>query len=87
MRFLRMLTNSLLAGAFGSAYLTILVLQLNPEVPLVSSTTWAWFATFVMIYGVHFAVLFYVAMVAREFLTMNVMSPGWITWLMPAHSV
>jgi hypothetical protein len=79
MRFLRMLTNSLLAGAFGSAYLTILVLQLNPEVPLVSSTTWAWFATFVMIYGVHFAVLFYVAMVAREFLTMNVMSPGWIS--------
>ena len=79
MRFLRMLTNSLLAGAFGSAYLTILVLQLNPEVPLVSSTTWAWFATFVMLYGVHFAVLFYVAMVAREFLTMNVMSPGWIS--------
>ncbi len=79
MRFLRMLTNSLLAGAFGSAYLTILVLQLNPEVPLWSSTTWAWFATFVMIYGVHFAVLFYVAMVAREFLTMNVMSPGWIS--------
>lgn len=79
MRFLRMLTNSLLAGVFGSAYLTILVLQLNPEVPLASSTTWAWFATFVMIYGVHFAVLFYVAMVAREFLTMNVMSPGWIS--------
>lgn len=79
MRFLRMLTNSLLAGAFGSAYLTILVLQLNPEVPLLSSTTWAWFATFVMIYGVHFAVLFYVAMVGREFLTMNVMSPGWIS--------
>jgi hypothetical protein len=79
MRFLRMLTNSLLAGAFGSAYLTILVLQLNPEVPLLSSTTWAWFATFVMIYGVHFAVLFYVALVAREFLTMNVMSPGWIS--------
>ena len=36
MRFLRMLTNSLLAGALGAAYLTILVLQLNPQVPLVS---------------------------------------------------
>ena len=34
MRFLRLLTNSLLAGALGAAYLTILVLQLNPQVPL-----------------------------------------------------
>ena len=42
MRFLRMLTNSLLAGAFGAAYLTIIVLQLNPDVPLLSSTPWWW---------------------------------------------
>ena len=35
MRFLRLLTNSMLAGALGAAYLTILVLQLNPQVPLV----------------------------------------------------
>ena len=34
MRFLRMLTNSLLAGALGAAYLTVLVLQLNPQIPL-----------------------------------------------------
>ena len=34
MRFLRMLTNSLLAGALGAAFLTIVVLQLNPNVPL-----------------------------------------------------
>ena len=45
MRFLRMLTNSLLAGALGAAYLTVLVLQLNPQIPLVSATTWRWFAT------------------------------------------
>ena len=40
MRFLRMLTNSLLAGALGAAYLTVLVLQLNPQIPILSSTTW-----------------------------------------------
>ena len=40
MRFLRLLTNSLLAGALGAAYLTILVLHLNPEVPLVSPSVW-----------------------------------------------
>ena len=43
MRFLRMLTNSLLAGALGAAFLTIIVLQLNPSVPLLSATTWRLF--------------------------------------------
>ena len=36
MRFLRMLTNSLIAGALGAAFLTIIVVQLNPGVPLAS---------------------------------------------------
>ena len=79
MRFLRMLTNSLLAGAFGAAYLTIIVLQLNPDVPLLSATPWWWFLTFGMLYGVHFAVVFYVMLVAREFFTMTVLSPGWVS--------
>src|SRR5918992_429202 len=82
MRFLRMLTNSLLAGAFGAAYLTIIVLQLNPGVPLLSATPWWWFATFGMLYGVHLAVVLYVIIVAREFFTMDVLSPGWVgAWL------
>ena len=79
MRFLRMLTNSLLAGAFGAAYLTILVLQLNPDVPLLSATSAWWFVTLGMLYGVHLAVVFYVALVAREFFTMDILSPGWIS--------
>jgi len=74
-----MLTNSLLAGAFGAAYLTIIVLQLNPEVPLLSATPWWWFLTLGTLYGVHLAVLLYVVIVAREFFTMEVLSPGWIS--------
>jgi hypothetical protein len=79
MRFLRMLTNSLLAGAFGAAYLTIIVLQLNPEVPLLSATPWWWFLTMGTLYGLHLAVLLYVIIVAREFFTMDVLSPGWVS--------
>ena len=79
MRFLRMLTNSLLAGAFGAAYLTIIVLQLNPDVPLLSATPWWWFLTLGMLYGVHFAVAFYVIIVAREFFAMDPLSPGWVS--------
>lgn len=74
-----MLTNSLLAGAFGAAYLTIIVLQLNPEVPLLSATPWWWFLTLGTLYGVHLAVVLYVVIVAREFFTMDVLSPGWIS--------
>lgn len=79
MRFLRMLTNALLAGAFGAAYLTIIVLQLNPEVPLLSATPWWWFITVGMLYGVHFAVGFYVILVVREFIAMDPFSPGWVS--------
>lgn len=77
MRFLRMLTNSLLAGALGAAYLTVLVLQLNPQVPLASATTWRWFATLELLYGLHLAVTFYVVMMVREFFSLDVLSPGW----------
>jgi hypothetical protein len=77
MRFLRMLTNSLLAGALGAAYLTVLVLQLNPHIPLLSSTTWRWYLTLGMLYGVHLAVIFYVIIVVREFFALDVFSPGW----------
>jgi predicted AlkP superfamily phosphohydrolase/phosphomutase len=74
-----MLTNAVLAGALGAAYLTVLVLQLNPQIPLLSSTTWRWFLTLAMFYGVHLAVVFYVLMVAREFFSLDVLSPGWVS--------
>src|SRR4051794_19351823 len=62
MRYLRMLSNSLVAGALGAAYLTILLLQLNPQVPLASSTVWRWYATLGAFYGTQLAVVFYVVM-------------------------
>ena len=86
-----MLTNSLLAGALGAAYLAIIVLQLNPHVPLVSETTWRLLASLGIFYGVHLAVLFYLMMVGREVITANPMSPGWMSvrvlaWLSAASS-
>lgn len=74
-----MLTNTVLAGAFGAAYLTVLVLQLNPHMPIVSASTWRWFYTLCLFYGVHLAVLFYVIIVLREFFSVSVLSPGWVS--------
>jgi predicted AlkP superfamily phosphohydrolase/phosphomutase len=79
MRFLRMLTNSMLAGALGAAYLTILLLQLNPQVPLLSMSVLRWYATLGAFYGIHLALLFYVAMLLREFVSLDMFSPGWIS--------
>jgi hypothetical protein len=79
MRFLRLLTNSLLAGALGAAYLTILVLQLNPQVPLLSGTVWRWYLTLGAFYGIHLALLFYVTILLRELVSVDLFSPGWIS--------
>jgi hypothetical protein len=86
-----MLTNSLLAGALGAAFLTIIVLQLNPNVPLVSETTWRIFVAFGLFYGIHLAVLFYLLMVGREFIGFYAISPGWVSvrvlaWLTAASA-
>ena len=89
MRFLRMLTNALLAGALSTAYLTILVLQLNPHVPLVSATTLRWLLTLGAIYGLQLAFAFYLLLVVRELLGLGSLSPGWasvrvLAWLSAA---
>ena len=89
MRFLRMLTNALIAGALGAAFLTIIVLQLNPAVPLAAVTPWQWFVTLGLFYGVIIAAACYLMIVAREFFAMGAMSPGWasvrvLAWLSAA---
>ena len=86
-----MLTNSILAGALGAAYLTVLLLQLNPQIPIVSESALRWFATLALSYGLHLAVAFYLLMVAREFFSMSAMSPGWasvgiLAWLSAASA-
>jgi predicted AlkP superfamily phosphohydrolase/phosphomutase len=91
MRFFRMLTNSLIAGALGAAYLTIVVMQLNPHVPWLSETTWRLYAALGLFYGIHLAVIFYLLLVAREIVSMNALSPGWVSvrvlaWLAAASA-
>ena len=39
MRYLRMLTNAVLAGILAAVYLAILFLQLNPHLPLANVRT------------------------------------------------
>jgi len=86
MRYLRMLSNSLAGGAIGAAYFVVLVLQLNPELSLRPANLAPLYAALAVYYGVHLAAFFYVLIVLRQLVAVEVDSPRWIgfgllTWL------
>lgn len=79
MRYLRMLTNSAVIGLLGAAYLTVVVLQLNPHLPLTPRFAGSLFATLALFYGAHLSVLCYGLIVARQLVVAEVLSPGWVS--------
>jgi hypothetical protein len=79
MRFLRMLTNAAAAGAFGAALVTILVLQLNPHLPLDPAVVLPLFARLSAFYGINLAVLCYAVFVAWHAAAREPLSPGWLS--------
>ena len=79
MRYLRMLSNSVIAGGLASGYLTALVLQLNPAVPLEPATLTPLAITLGVAYGANLTVVFYALIVLRQILAVEVLSPGWLS--------
>lgn len=79
MRYLRMLSNSLVAAGLTSAYVLVLVLQLNPHLSLAPERLWPIASTIGLYYGIHFAVVFYVLLVGRQLLAEELFSPAWIS--------
>src|SRR6185503_12523241 len=79
MRYLRMLSNSVFAGLLASVYLTLLLLHLNPSVPLDARAVWPLFTVMTVSYGVHIAVVSYALYVLRQIAIVEPSSPGWIS--------
>jgi hypothetical protein len=79
MRYLRMFSNAVLAGAFGAAFVTILVLQLNPHLPLTPAVLLPLYGRLLMFYGVQLAVAFYIALVIWQLFGPTLHSPGWVS--------
>ncbi len=79
MRYLRMLSNSVIAGGVASGYLTALVLQLNPSVSLDPGTLLPLALVLGVAYGANLTVLFYALIVLRQILAVEVLSPGWLS--------
>lgn len=79
MRYLRMLSNSVIAGGVASGYLTALVLQLNPSVSIDPGTLLPLALVLGVAYGANLTVLFYALIVLRQILAVEVLSPGWLS--------
>ena len=79
MRYLRMLSNSLIAAGVASGYLTTLVLQLNPSIQIGPTTLLPLALVFGVAYGANLTVAFYALIVMRQILAVEVLSPGWLS--------
>jgi len=79
MRYLRMLSNSVFAGLLASVYLTLLLLHLNPSVPLTADAVGPLFMVLTVSYGIHIAVVSYALYVIRQIAIVEPSPPGWIS--------
>lgn len=79
MRYLRMLSNAALAGALGAAFVGILILQLNPQLPMTWGVVLPLGATLLLFYGANLTVFFYLLIVVRQLFASTVLSPGWVS--------
>src|SRR6476661_3562075 len=89
MRYLRMLTNSMLAALLAAGFVLTLVLQLNPTLPLHPLRVLPIATTVGVFYAIHLTVIFYVALVVQQLFARELFSPGWVsvgvlTWLAAA---
>ncbi len=79
MRYLRMLTNAIAGGVLGAAYLAVLILQLNPQVPIASMTVVRWFVVLVAFYGLYLSAALFLLFLAREVVASRPFSPAWFS--------
>ncbi|MEO6006819.1 MAG: alkaline phosphatase family protein [Vicinamibacteraceae bacterium] len=73
------MTNALLGGLLGAAFVTILVLQLNRQIPLAWSTAAPLYGRLALFYTPHLTVAFYAMLIIREALARRPLAPGWLS--------
>jgi hypothetical protein len=78
-RYLRMLSNSVIAGGLAAGYLTVLFLQLNPQYPIDPGTVVPLALMLGAAYGINLTAFFYGLIVLRQILAVEVLSPGWVS--------
>lgn len=74
-----MLTNAVAGGVLVAAYLVVLVLQLNPQIPIVSVTSWRWLRVIVALYGLYLTVGVMLVLLVREAIASRPLNPAWLS--------
>jgi hypothetical protein len=79
MRYLRMMTNAIAGGILVAAYLTVLVLQLNPRMPLVSAAALRWTGAVLAFYTPYVSVGLLFLLLFRELMAGRALRPAWLS--------
>ena len=79
MRYLRVFTNSAIAGLLLSAFLLVATLHLNPAFPLTLAAVGPLALAVGLAYGANALVVFYALVVLRQVAAVQVLSPGWLS--------
>ena len=79
MRYLRMLSNSILVGLVAAVYLALLFVLLNPSVPLTIGATASVLAVVTLSYGVPIAAVTYAGYVLRQLVVLDLLWPAWVS--------
>src|SRR5712692_4820620 len=74
-----MLSNSMAAAVLATAYVVVVMLQLNPTLTLAPARLAPLATSVGPFYAVHLTVIFYVLLVVRQLLATEVFSPGWLS--------
>jgi Type I phosphodiesterase / nucleotide pyrophosphatase len=74
-----MLSNSLVAALLATAYIDVLVLELNPGLSLSPARLLPLVTTVGLFYAVHLTVIFYMLLVVRQLFSTEMFSPAWLS--------
>jgi hypothetical protein len=79
MRYLRMFTNAAAGGVLFGTYLAVLVLQLNPQLPLPSMAALRWGGAVLAFYTPYLSAGLYFLLLARDLLAWRPFRPAWVS--------
>lgn len=79
MRYLRMLTNAIAGGVLTALAIAVLIFQLNPQLPLVSTSAAAWVGAVVAFYAPYLTVLLYFLILGRDLVSAQPLRPAWLS--------
>jgi hypothetical protein len=79
MRYLRLLTNALAGGVLVALYVTVLLLQLNPQLSMASPEALGWLGVVAGLYLPYASVALFFVMLARDVVVGTSLRPAWFS--------